>query len=288
MPVFLVATPIGNLEDITLRALRILKEADVVACEDTRHTRRLLDHFNIRVPTISYHEHNERSRARELVARARQGEKIAIVSDAGMPAISDPAYRIVTAAIEEGIAVIPIPGPTALTTALVASGLPTDSFFFEGFLPARRQARKAKLARLRHIHSTLVLYEAPHRIAETLADAEEVLGDRRAALARELTKLHEEFIRGRLSEIRQRLEIQPARGEITLIIDGPEKNEPESDDDRAIQSDSTSLAEHVRYLENKGLSRSEALKRAAASRGITRRAAYRQMLEAKDENETER
>lgn len=287
MTVFLVATPIGNLDDITLRALRVLKEADLVACEDTRHTRRLLDHFNIRVPTISYHEHNERDRAQQLIARAKQGEKIAIVSDAGMPAISDPAYRIVTAAIEEGIPVIPIPGATALAVALVASGLPTDSFFFAGFLPPRRQARRTRLEELRKIRSTLVLYEAPHRIAYTLVDAQEVLGDCRAALARELTKVHEEFIRGRLSEISERLKQQGARGEMTLIIDvanGPESPETGKDD----SVDACSLMDHVqRLMDEEGLSRSESLKRAARSRGLTRRAAYRQLLEEKQENENE-
>ena len=287
MTVFLVATPIGNLDDITLRALRVLKEADLVACEDTRHTRRLLDHFNIRVPTISYHEHNERDRAQQLIARAKHGEKIAIVSDAGMPAISDPAYRIVRAAIEEGIPVIPIPGATALTVALVASGLPTDSFFFAGFLPPRRQARRTRLEELRKIRSTLVLYEAPHRIADTLVDAQEVLGDCRAALARELTKVHEEFIRGRLSEISERLKQQGARGEMTLIIDvadGPESPETGKDD----SVDACSLMDHVqRLMDEEGLSRSEALKQAARSRGLTRRAAYRQLLEEKQENENE-
>jgi 16S rRNA (cytidine1402-2'-O)-methyltransferase len=286
MTVFLVATPIGNLDDITLRALRVLKEVDLVACEDTRHTRRLLDHFNIRVPTISYHEHNERDRAQQLVARAKHGEKIAIVSDAGMPAISDPAYRIVTAAIEEGVPVIPIPGATALVVALVASGLPTDSFFFAGFLPPRRQARRTRLKELRKIRSTLVLYEAPHRIADMLVDAQEVLGDCRAALARELTKVHEEFIRGRLSEISERLAAQGARGEMTLIIDvadGPEDTESGKDD----RVGAGSLTDHVPRAMEEGLSRSEALKQAARSRGLTRRAAYRQLLEEKQKNEHE-
>jgi 16S rRNA (cytidine1402-2'-O)-methyltransferase len=279
MTVFLVATPIGNLEDITLRALRVLKEVDLVACEDTRHTRRLLDHFNIQVPTISYHQHNERDRARRLVARAKHGEKIAIVSDAGMPAISDPAYRIVTAAIEEGVPVIPIPGATALAAALVASGLPTDSFFFAGFLPSRRQARRTRLNELRKIRSTLVLYEAPHRIADTLADAQEVLGDRRAALARELTKIHEEFVRGRLSEIRERLATQGARGEMTLIIDADRLGDGEND-----RVDAGSVTDHVQRLMEEGLDRSEALRQAARSRGLTKRAAYHQMLEEKDKD----
>ena len=186
MPLYLVATPIGNLEDITMRALRVLKEADLIACEDTRHTGRLLQHFGISKPTVSYHEHNERTRAPELVERLVKGERIALVTDAGTPGISDPAYRIVTEAIERGVEVVPIPGATALVAALIASGLPTDSFLFAGFLPPKQQARRGRLEELQTQRATLVLYEAPHRIRETLADALEILGDRPAVLAREL------------------------------------------------------------------------------------------------------
>ena len=275
MPLYLVATPIGNLEDITLRALRVLKEADLIACEDTRHTRRLLDHYGISQPTISYHEHNERGRAAELVERLARGEAIALVTDAGTPGISDPAYRLVTAAIERGVTVIPIPGATALIAGLIASGLPTDSFLFAGFLPPKRQARRTTLEELRTERATLVLYEAPHRIRETLVDAREILGDRRAALARELTKLHEQFLRGALSEISAQLSAQEPRGEITLVIAG-------SADDNLVVAESSPLGAQVeRLMTELGLSRNEALKQAARSRGLSKKAAYQMMLEEK-------
>jgi 16S rRNA (cytidine1402-2'-O)-methyltransferase len=279
MPLYLVATPIGNLEDITLRALRMLKEVDLIACEDTRHTRRLLDHFGISKPVVSYHEHNERERAAELVERLARGEAIAVVTDAGTPGISDPAYRLVTAAIEQGIAVVPIPGATALIAGLVASGLPPDEFLFAGFLPSKRQARRAKLEELRAARATLVLYEAPHRIRETLSDAREVLGDRRAALARELTKLHEQFVRGRLSQISAQLITQEPRGEMTLVIAG------NSDDNLWVEVPGTLSAQVERLIAEMGLSRNEALKQAARSRGLSKKAAYQLMLEEKQHEE---
>lgn len=273
MALYLVATPIGNLEDITLRALRVLREASLIACEDTRHTRRLLDHYNISRPTISYHEHNERERADELTSRLVSGESIALVTDAGTPGISDPAYRIVTAAISAGVTVIPIPGPAAFVAGLIASGLPTDSFFFAGFLPPKTQARRARLAELERITSTLIFYEAPHRVRAALSDAIEVLGDRRAALARELTKLHEEFIRGSLSEILERLASAPPRGEMTLVIAGA------SDDNRELKADLTITALIERLMREEGLSRNDALKRAARARGISKKAAYQLFVE---------
>src|SRR5499427_1312383 len=203
---YLVATPIGNLEDITLRALRILKEADQIACEDTRHTQKLLAHYDIHKPLISYHEHNEMTRAPELVLAMEQGAKIALVSDAGMPLVSDPGYRLVTLCARHEIPVIPVPGPSALLAALSASGLPNDEFLFVGFLPARSGERQRALERLRLEDRTLIFYEAPHRIAETIANALEILGDRPACLAREVTKLHEEFRRAALSELSASLE----------------------------------------------------------------------------------
>ena len=190
---YIVATPIGNLEDITQRALRVLGEVDLIACEDTRHTRKLLTHYGINTPTISYHEHNERERATELLARLQAGASLAIVSDAGTPGINDPGFRVVRLAIENGVRVIPVPGPSALITALVSSGLPTDEFFFGGFLPAKSNARRGRLSELRTTPATLVFYEAPHRIAATLKDAHEILGEREAVVARELTKMHEEI-----------------------------------------------------------------------------------------------
>jgi 16S rRNA (cytidine1402-2'-O)-methyltransferase len=274
---YLVATPIGNLEDITLRALRILKEVDQIACEDTRHTLKLLTHFDIHKPLVGYHEHNELTRAPELVFAMEQGASIALVSDAGMPLVSDPGHRLVTLAIRHHIPVIPLPGPAALLVALAASGLPNDEFLFLGFLPARSGERQRALERLRIEERTLIFYEAPHRIADTIADAAAVLGDRPACLAREVTKLHEEFRRGRLTELFQSLSGHPAKGEITLVIGPPEKGAPGAQVDTA-----QSLAARVDELMHQAkLNRKEALKLAARERGITKRDAYRQLL---DEN----
>ncbi len=278
MALFLVSTPIGNLEDITLRALSVLKSVDLIACEDTRHTRRLLDHFGISKPTVSYHEHNEQARALELVQRLAGGESVAIVTDAGTPGISDPAYRIVLAAIERGIAVVPIPGAVALVAGLVASGLPTDSFLFAGFLPVKKMARQAKLKDLKAERATLVIYEAPHRIRETLADALEVLGDRQASLARELTKLHEQFIRGKLSELVAHFDTHQPRGEMTLVIAG-------SGNDNLPTVETGSVSEQVERLMSDGLSRNDAIRQAAKSRGLTKRDAYQLMLEEKETDE---
>jgi len=270
---YLVATPIGNLEDITLRALRILKEADQIACEDTRHTQKLLNHYGIAKPLVSYHEHNEMTRAPELVLAMERGAQIALVSDAGMPLVSDPGYRLVTLALRHRLAVVPVPGPSALLAALSASGLPNEEFLFAGFLPARSGERKRALERLRIEDRTMILYEAPHRIEETLAAALEVLGDRPACLAREVTKMHEEFRRGTLSELAASLAERPARGEITLLI-GPVPAE-----ERAAQRDSSqSLAERVDELIRQAkLDRKEALKLAAKERGLSKRAAYSEL-----------
>ncbi len=281
MPLYLVSTPIGNLEDITLRALRVLKEVDLIACEDTRHTRRLLDHFGVNKPTISYHEHNEQARAKELVDRLERGQSIAIVTDAGTPGVSDPAYRIVTTAIERGVAVIPIPGATAMIAGLVASGLPTDAFLFAGFLPQRKLARRARLEELKVERATLILYEAPHRIRATLADALEILGERDAAVARELTKLHEQFVRGKLSELLSHFESNAPRGEMTLVIAG-------NRDDNSAQAGDVSIREQVnRLMLDGGLSRNDAIKQAARSRGLAKREAYQLLLDEKESNEND-
>jgi 16S rRNA (cytidine1402-2'-O)-methyltransferase len=275
---YLVGTPIGNLEDITLRALRILKEVDQIACEDTRHTQKLLSHYDIHKPLVSYHEHNELTRAPELVLTLEQGAKIALVSDAGMPLVSDPGHRLVTLCLRHRIPVVPIPGPSALLASLSASGLPNEEFLFVGFLPARSGERRRSLERLRIEDRTLILYEAPHRVAESVADAREILGDRPACLAREVTKLHEEFLRGKLSEIAASLEERPARGEITLLI-GADTGEARS------QAESTqSLAARVEELMHQAkLDRKDALKLAAKERGLTRRAAYAQIVDAQPE-----
>jgi 16S rRNA (cytidine1402-2'-O)-methyltransferase len=271
---YLVGTPIGNLEDITLRALRILKEVDQIACEDTRHTQKLLTHYEIRKPLVSYHEHNELTRAPELVMALEQGAKIALVSDAGTPLVSDPGHRLVTLCLRHHIPVVPIPGPSALLASLSASGLGSEEFLFVGFLPARSGERRRALERLRIEDRTVILYEAPHRIAECVADAREILGDRPACLAREVTKLHEEFRRGKLSQIAASLEERPARGEITLLIGPAAASEPRSHADSA-----QSLAARVEELMHQAkLDRKDALKLAAKEHGLTRRAAYDEML----------
>jgi 16S rRNA (cytidine1402-2'-O)-methyltransferase len=217
---YLVATPIGNLEDITLRALRVLKEVDLIAAEDTRHTQHLLTHYGIKTPLTSYHEHNERRKAQFLVERLQSGNSVALVTDAGTPAISDPGYRLVTAAIAAEIPVTPIPGPSAVTAVLAASGLPTDRFGFEGFLPAAKSDRRGRLHALKDDTRSLVFYEAPHRLKECLRDICEILGDREVVLAREVTKIHEEFRRGLASEQLGKLANQEVRGEITLVVRG--------------------------------------------------------------------
>lgn len=272
---YLVATPIGNLEDITLRALRVLKEVDEIACEDTRHTQKLLNHYEIRKPLVSYHEHNELTRAPELLISLEQGAKIALVSDAGMPLVSDPGHRLVSLCLRHHVPVVPVPGPSAVLASLAASGLPTEEFLFVGFLPARRGERRRALERLRIEERTIVLYEAPHRIAECIADAHEVLGDRPACLAREVTKLHEEFRRGKLSEIAASLSERPAKGEITLLI-GPQDSAVGQTAADSMQT----LADRVEELIHQAkLDRKDALKLAAKERGITRREAYDKIVE---------
>ena len=276
---YIVGTPIGNLEDITLRALRILRESDQIACEDTRHTQKLLNHYEIAKPLVSYHEHNEMTRAPELLIALEQGAKIALVSDAGMPLVSDPGYRLVTLCLRHKIPVVPIPGPSALLAALAASGLPNEEFLFVGFLPARSGERQRALERLRIEDRTIIFYEAPHRVRECIADVREILGDRTACLAREVTKLHEEFLRGKLSDLLTSLEERPARGEITLLIGPADASGAGSHADSA-----QSLAARVEELMHQAkLDRKEALKLAAKEHGITRRAAYGQLISSREQ-----
>jgi 16S rRNA (cytidine1402-2'-O)-methyltransferase len=282
MPVgtlYIVATPIGNLEDITQRALRVLSEVDLVACEDTRRTRVLLNHFGIKTKTISYHEHNERERAAEICQLLASGKNVALVSDAGTPLINDPGFRVANAAIEQKLPVVPIPGPTAFVSALVASGLPSDEFYFAGFLPARANARREKLSELSTIPATLIFYEAPHRINATLQDALETLGNRRAVVARELTKMYEEIARGSLSTLAQRFNTgTPARGEMVLIIGG-EANEGSS---LSSENKGGSLVKRVGELESTGLDAKAALKLASREFGLKRAEAYRLMVAQKN------
>ena len=265
---FVVATPIGNLEDMTFRAVRILREVDWIACEDTRETRKLLDHYGIEKHTISYHDHNEMERSKELVARLAAGESGAIVSDAGMPLISDPGYRLVRAAIEAGIRVEPLPGASASLTALAASGLPTDAFHFVGFLPSKSGQRDHALEALRNERSTLICYEAPHRILETLEAIERLMGPRPVVLARELTKVHEEFVRGTASEIRAELAKRgELRGEMTLLIGKATKPMPSN----------VPIEQAYRQQLHSGLSRMDAMKALARERGISKREIYKKI-----------
>jgi 16S rRNA (cytidine1402-2'-O)-methyltransferase len=267
---YVVATPIGNLEDMTYRAVRTLREVDLIACEDTRHTAKLLAHYGIEKPTVSYHEHNEAARAEELVAKLEQGLNVAQVSDAGMPGISDPGYRVVRRAIERGIQVVPVPGASAVIAALAASGLATDSFQFHGFLPARSGERRTMLESLREAQQTAVVYEAPHRVAEAMRDIVEILGPARpVALARELTKVHEEFIRGSAAEVLQALQQREVKGEITLVI-GKSENTAE----RAKKDIAERLQEIMREQQ---IDENAALKVVAKEQGISKSGAYREL-----------
>jgi 16S rRNA (cytidine1402-2'-O)-methyltransferase len=271
---YLVATPIGNLEDITYRAVRILHEVDSIACEDTRQTRKLLDHYAIRKPVVSYHEHNEAERAAELAAQMLAGASIALVSDAGVPLISDPGYRLVRAAIETGVPVYPIPGPSAALAALSASGLPTDSFRFGGFLPIKPGQRVKALEAIRDEHATAIFYEAPHRILEALQAIDETLGDRPVVVARELTKIHEEFVRGTAQEIHATLAARDSiKGEFTLLIGKATVPAP----------DDTPLDDAVDALERSGTPRMDAIKQVARRRGLSKREVYAQLLSSRKE-----
>lgn len=263
---FVVATPIGNLEDITFRAVRILKEVDWIACEDTRQTSKLLNHYSIRTATLSYHEHNELDRAKELVERLRGGSSGALVSDAGMPLVSDPGYRLVHAAVEAGIDVQALPGASASLTALAASGLPTDQFRFAGFLPAKPGQRFHVIEALRHEVATVIFYEAPHRILDALADIESALGPRNVVVGRELTKIHEEYLRGTAAEIRATLASRDSvKGEFTILIG------------KATQpiSDETPINDAVESCIRGGMSRMDAMKAVARQRGLSKRDVYR-------------
>ncbi len=276
---FLVATPIGNLEDITLRALRTLKEASCIACEDTRHTQKLLNHYGISKRLVSYHEHNELTRAAELVVELEQGASVALVSDAGMPAISDPGHHLVSLCRRHHIPVVPIPGASALVAALAASGISTESFLFLGFPPSRAGQRRRALGELKSSPHTLVFYEAPHRLVETLRDAQEVFGEREAVAAREVTKVHEEFLSGTLGQLCAAFEKKPPRGEITLLISGAAGSASHGAAHPDGDGRKVSLAARVEAIAREsGVDRKTALKFAARELGLTRREAYKQML----------
>lgn len=269
----MVATPIGNLDDISRRALETLEAVDLIACEDTRRTGRLLKHFGISKKLISYHEHNEEERAAELAEMLARGRSIAVVSDAGTPGISDPAFRIVRTAHENGAQVIPVPGPAAFVSAAVISGLPTDSIFFGGFLPSKKGDRRRRLEEVREIPATLVFYETPHRLARSLTDCLEILGNRRAAVVRELTKLHEETVVGKLKELMARFSERAVKGEIVLVIDRQSARQEKQSPNAAGQS----LSARVKKLESEGLDHKKALKKAAREFGLSRSEAYRRL-----------
>src|SRR5579862_5249208 len=278
---YLVATPIGNLEDITLRALRVLKEADVIACEDTRQTQKLLNHYGINTRTVSYHEHNEMTRAAELVKDLQEGTSVALVTDAGMPGISDPGFRLISLAIRHHVPVVPIPGVSAFLAALVASGLPTDSFRFSGFLPAKRGDRRAALEAVKASPRTQVFYEAPHRIIDTLTDVIEVLGtNRHVVIAREVTKLHEEFLRGRASEVLEILKSRDGvKGEITLLIGKVEEGDARGVADASVRPSVRQRLEQIMAEER--VDEKTALKKVAKERGVSKSEAYRELQRSK-------
>jgi 16S rRNA (cytidine1402-2'-O)-methyltransferase len=275
---YIVATPIGNLEDITLRGLRILKQVDLIACEDTRQTMKLLNHYGIATATTSYHEHNEMTRAPELVKQMEDGRAIALVSDAGMPGISDPGYRLITLAIRHHIPVVPVPGPTAIAAALAASGLPTDSFRFSGFLPAKAGQRRSVLEDVKKSPRTQVFYEAPHRLRETLEDIVTVLGPRRPiVVAREVTKIHEEFLRGPAEDVLMQVSARgDIKGEITLLIG-------KSDEPQATANEPNNIAARLKeIMREQKLDEKAALKALAKEMGVSKSEAYRELQRARD------
>ncbi len=267
---YIVSTPIGNLEDITLRSLKVLRAVRIIAAEDTRHTQQFLQHYDIYTPQTSYHDHNKEEKGEILISKLKEGEDVALVSDAGTPGISDPGYYLINRAIEEGITVTPVPGPTASIAALSISGLPTDSFVFEGFLPAKRTARQKKLRELSAERRTMIFFEAPHRLLVSLKDIREVLGDRRIVLTRELTKVFEEVLRGRVSEVIHKVEGRKVKGEITIILEGAAEK---------VEVETATLDAYLRRLmKEEGLSLKDAVGRASKDLSIPRNKVYKEAL----------
>lgn len=268
---YIVSTPIGNLEDITLRALRVLKEADLIAAEDTRHTRKLLDHYGIGTPSTSYYEHNEKEKAPFLIARIKEGRNVALVSDSGTPGISDPGYRLIKLAVENSIQVVSVPGPSALVSALSVSGMPLDEFTFKGFAPSGEAQRRRFLLELKAPDHTFVMYESPRRVVETLGDIIEVLGDVDVVLAREMTKVHEEVIRGRASEVREAFSGREVKGEITLIVRTGRFAEAETTPEKEIEK-----------LLKSGFHLKDVVKAVAQEFGLPKSDVYREALKVKE------
>ena len=271
--IYLVATPIGNLEDITLRALRVLKEVDLIAAEDTRNTLKLLNHFEISKPLISYHRHNEEVKVDNLIEKAKQGQNIAVVSDAGTPGISDPGEVIVKEAIRENIEVIPIPGACAAINALIASGLDTTQFAFFGFLPLNKKLRKEKLEEIKNENKTVIIYEAPHKLTNTLQDLKQIVENRNIVLARELTKIHEEFIRGNIDEVISKTD--NLKGEMIILIEGTMKKEREN------PLNELTLGEHYEFYKKQGLDKKDIIKNIAKDRGVNKNEIYMQFINKK-------
>ena len=268
---YIVATPIGNLEDITLRALRILKEVDLIAAEDTRQTLKLLNHFEITKPLISYHRHNEEVKSDILIQKLKSEENIALVSDAGTPGICDPGEEVIKKAIEENIDVIPIPGACAMINALIASGLSTAEFNFLGFLPLNKKLRKEKLEEIKESEKTIILYEAPHKMKSTLEDLKDILENRKIVLARELTKIHEEFIRKNIDDLLN--EIDNLKGEMILIIEGATKTEETEN-----ELNSLTIEEHYKYYEKQGFDKKEIIKKIAKDRNVNKNEIYMKFI----------
>lgn len=271
--IYLVATPIGNLEDITLRALRILKEVDLIAAEDTRNTLKLLNHFEISKPLISYHRHNEEIKVDNLIEKAKQGQNIAVVSDAGTPGISDPGEVIVKEAIKENIEVIPIPGACAAINALIASGLDTTQFAFFGFLPLNKKLRKEKLEEIKNEQKTIIIYEAPHKLTNTLQDLKQIVENRKIVLARELTKIHEEFIRENIEDIISKSD--SLKGEMIILIEGTMKKEREN------PLNELTLGEHYEFYKKQGLDKKDIIKNIAKDRGVNKNEIYMHFINKK-------
>ena len=279
---YLCATPIGNLEDITLRVLRVLQEVDLIAAEDTRRTRKLLNHYHIRAELTSYHEHNRRSKGESLLGQLAAGKSVALVSDAGMPGISDPGEELVLEALSRGISVIPLPGPSALITALVVSGLSAERFVFEGFLPRKKKDRAQRLNDLAAENRTVIIYEAPHRLIKTLEELQSYLGDRPASAARELTKRYEEVRRGSLSQLLEHFNVHEPKGEFVLVVggcSGSRETVKEEQEYRSLTPD-----EHVRRLTAEGMPSNEAIKKVARQMGVPRRELYQRLKAQKHKN----
>lgn len=275
---YLVATPIGNLSDITHRALDVLSSVEIIACEDTRHSAKLLNHYDIKTKTVSYHTHNEKDRTDELINALTSGSSVAVISDAGTPAINDPGHEIVKAAIQAGVNIVPIPGASAFINAVIISGLATDSIFFGGFLPARKNERRRRLSAVSAVPATLAFYETPHRITASIEDCLDILGNRKAAIVRELTKLHEEIIRGDLDAIKNQLFSANPRGEYVLVIDRADDNA------KPVVSSEVGLKKRIDDLEAEGIERKAALKQAAREFGVSKSEAYRMLQSGNDQN----